>query len=62
MVSGRVVKTFILCLFDKLKENSIPMDFPIQFFCIVFTCSGHSFNDSSSERSSSAKSSILKAH
>ena len=54
MVSGRVVKTSICSLFERLKVNSIPIDLPIQFFCIVFTCSGQSFKESSSERSSSA--------
>ena len=43
IVSGRVVKTFtVLSLFEILKSISHPTDFPIQFFCISFTLSGHS--------------------
>ena len=46
-VSGRVVKHLTdLTSFEPsiLKSISHPNDLPIQFFCIVFTLSGHSFN------------------
>ena len=63
IVSGLVVNTVIFLLsFLISKFSSHPTDLPIQFFCIIFTFSGHSlrvFNDASR---SSAKAVILKNH
>ena len=46
-VSGLVVKILIVLnslQFSNLKSISQPNDLPIQFFCIVFTLFGQSFN------------------
>ena len=55
MVSGLVVNTSI---FDSssftAKLKFIPSDFPIQFFCCIFTCSGQPSNLSVPSNNSSA--------
>ena len=48
--------------FIRLKFISAPSDLPIQFFCIVFTFSGHSFKLSNSARSSFEYLLVFKNH
>ena len=66
-VSGLVVYTLIsLAIFVNfpriLKLKTAPDDFPIQFFCISFTLSGHLSNFSNPSSKSSEKSEIFKNH
>ena len=63
IVSGLVVNTVIFFLLSLIsKFNSHPVDFPIQFFCIILTFSGHSSSVFSDESNSSANAVILKNH
>ena len=61
IVSGLVVKILILLsVLLTLNFTVAPSLFPIQFFCIVLTLSGHNFKLSVSLSNSLAKSDIFK--
>ena len=62
-VSGLVVKTSKARLLSVISSlNCAPADFPIQFFCIDFTFSGHSPISSRPLKSSSEYFDMFKNH
>ena len=62
-MSGLVVNILIfLVYFEISKKRSQPKDFPIQFFCIIFTFSGQPSKLFKSFKSGSEYLEILKNH